>query len=119
MEKDLLKKPPRNPKERITDPPFFRKVGLISIVMVHLCYIITARSITKSAFTFSPFSNKWVLLGIVITFTVQLIIIYIPPYIGINPLKTAPIPLDWWLSILMIALSGFAVIEIEKWLAKR
>ena len=159
MEKDLLLKPPRNMGERITDSPFFKKVGLVSLVMaisgfamyyyrgipaidgdlvidpylltqaqtaafttvilVHICYLITARSITESAFTFSPFSNKWVLAGIVITVLVQLAIIYAPPYVGINPLKTAPLPLDWWGLMILAAVPGFFVIEIEKWLTKR
>jgi len=162
MEKDLLKKPPRDMDERITDPPFFKKVGLISIVvaisgfamyyyhgmpaidgtlntdieidhlltqaqtaafttviLVHICYVITARSITESAFTFSPFSNRWMLAGIVITILAQLAIVYAPPYIGFNPLKTAPLPLDWWGLMILVALPGFFVIEIEKWLTKR
>jgi magnesium-transporting ATPase (P-type) len=157
MEKDLLKKPPRNPDERITDHPFFRKVGLISIVMaiagfaiyyyygmpaidgelvvypdlltqaqtaafttvilVHLCYLMTARSITDSAFTFSPFSNRWLLAGIAITIVVQLAIVYHP--VGNAILGTAPLPLDWWGLMILLALPGFFVIEIEKWATKR
>jgi calcium-translocating P-type ATPase len=160
MEKDLLKKPPRDPDERITDPPFFKKVGLVSIVvaisgfaiyyyygmsaidgtlntdieidhlltqaqtaafttviLVHLFYVITARSITESAFTFSPFSNRWMLAGIAITVAVQLGIIYHP--IGNAILKTAPLPLDWWGLMILVALMGFIVIEIEKWVTKR
>jgi len=160
MEKDLLKKPPRNPDERITDPPFFKKVGLVSIVvaisgfaiyyyygmpaidgtlntdleinslltkaqtaafttviLVHICYVITARSITESAFTFSPFSNRWILTGIAITVAVQLAIVYHP--IGNAILGTAPLPLEWWGLMIMFALPGFFVIEIEKWLTKR
>ncbi|MEA1945357.1 MAG: cation-translocating P-type ATPase C-terminal domain-containing protein, partial [Euryarchaeota archaeon] len=160
MEKDLLKKPPRNPDERITDSPFFKKVGLVSILMaiagfvvyyyygigaidvvdptlreimirraqtaafttvvlLHLCYVITARSITESAFTFNPFSNRWLLAGIAITILTQLAIVYAPPYIGINPLRTAPLPLDWWWLMILFALPGFFVIEIEKYLTKR
>jgi magnesium-transporting ATPase (P-type) len=160
MEKDLLKKPPRNPDERITDPPFFRKVGLVSIVMaiagfaiyyhygmpiingnlvvgadltellrpaqtaafttvvlVHLCYLMTARSVTDSAFTFSPFSNRWLLAGIVITIVVQLAIVYHP--VGNAILGTKPLPLDWWGLMILLALPGFFVIEIEKWATKR
>ncbi len=161
MENDLLKKPPRNPDEQITDSPFFKKVGLISLVMaisgfaiyyyygmpvfdgalnmdideiddllrpaqtaafatvilVHLFYVITARSITESAFTFSPFSNRWMLAGIAITVVVQLAIIYHP--IGNAILGTVPLPLDWWGVIILVALPGFIVIEIEKWLTKR
>jgi len=157
MEKDLLKKPPRNPDERITDPPFFRKVGLVSIVMaisgfamyyhyglpaidgplvvnkelltqaqtaafttvvlVHLCYVVTARSITESAFTFSPFSNRWLLGGMALTIVTQLTIVYHP--IGNAILGTAPLPLEWWGLMILLALPGFVVIEVEKWLAKR
>ncbi|KAF5417232.1 MAG: Copper-exporting P-type ATPase B [Candidatus Methanogaster sp.] len=146
MDKDLLKKPPRNPDERITDPPFFGKVGLISIVMaiagfavyyyyglpaidvvdpsshnliiaraqtaafttvimVHICYLMTARSITDSAFTFSPFSNRWLLAGIAITVVVQLAIVYHP--IGHAILGTESLPLDWWGPMILLALPGF------------
>jgi calcium-translocating P-type ATPase len=159
MGRNLLEKTPRNPDERITDPPFFRKVGLVSLVMalsgfamyyhygtpaidgsivvypdllikaqtaafttvvlVHLFYVITARSITESAFTFSPFSNRWLLAGMALTLVTQLAIVYAPPYIGFNPLKTAPLPLDWWWLMILFALPGFVVIEVEKWLTKR
>ncbi len=161
MEKDLLKKSPRNSDERITDSPFFTKVGLISLVMaisgftiyyyygmpaidgtlnmdideiddllrqaqtaafatvilVHLFYVITARSITESAFTFSPFSNRWMLAGIATTVAVQLAVIYHP--IGNAILGTAPLPLDWWGLMILVALPGFFVIELEKWVTKR
>jgi magnesium-transporting ATPase (P-type) len=158
MEKDLLDKAPRDSDERITDPPFFKKVGLVSllvavsgfaiyyyygspalsgsvvnddllrqaqtaafttVIMVHICYLITARSITESAFTFSPISNKWVLLGIGVTMATQLIIVYVLPHTGFNLLKTAPIPLDWWWLMILFAIGGFVVIEIEKWVTKR
>ncbi|HUW67612.1 MAG TPA: HAD-IC family P-type ATPase [Candidatus Nanoarchaeia archaeon] len=159
MEKGLLKRSPRDPNEKITAPPFFKKVGLISIamaaagffiyfyygmpaiaggvvvhedlirqaqtaafttvIMVHLCYLITARSITESAFTFSPFSNRWLLAGIAITICLQLLLIYGPLYIEFNPLRTEPIPIDWWGIMFLAALPGFFIIEIEKFLTKR
>ncbi|MCD4845234.1 MAG: HAD-IC family P-type ATPase [Methanosarcinales archaeon] len=158
MEKDLLNKAPRDSDERITDPLFFKKVGLVSllvavsgfaiyyyygspalsgsvvyydllrqaqtaafttVIMVHICYLITARSITESAFTFSPISNKWVLLGIGVTMATQLIIVYVLPHTGFNLLKTAPIPLEWWWLMILFAIGGFVVIEIEKWVTKR
>ena len=155
-ERGLLDRPPRNPKERITDSPFFKKVGIVSLVMalagflifyvictgenelfdefvmrqaqtaafttvmlVHLCYLFTARSITESAFTFSPFSNKWVLIGAAITLGLQLTIIYAPLYIGINPLRTAPLSAECWLAMIVVALPMFFIIEFEKFLTKR
>jgi magnesium-transporting ATPase (P-type) len=157
-ERGLLDRPPRNPQERITDSPFLKKVGIVSLVMalagflmfyvictgtgedelfdefvlrraqtaaftavmlVHLCYLFTARSITESAFSFSPFSNKWVLIGAAITLGLQLTIIYAPPYIGINPLRTAPLSAECWLAMIVVALSMFFIIEVEKFLTKR
>jgi Ca2+-transporting ATPase len=153
-EKGLLLRPPRDPKERITDPPFLRKVGVVSLVMaltgflmfylatnswandsnvlmkaqtavfttvmlVHICYLFTARSITESAFSFSPVSNKWVLIGVAITLGLQFMIIYAPPFIGINPLSTAPLPVKYWLTMIAIALPIFFIIELEKYLTKR
>ncbi|MBN1455537.1 MAG: HAD-IC family P-type ATPase, partial [Methanomicrobia archaeon] len=153
-EKGLLLRPPRDPKERITDPPFLRKVGVVSIVMaltgffmyffainswvgdpevlmkaqtavfttvmlVHICYLFTARSISESAFSFSPFSNKWVLIGVAITLLLQFTVIYAPPVIGINPLGTAPLPVEYWLTMVAIALPIFFIIELEKYLTKR
>jgi len=158
-EKGLLDRPPRNPKERITDSPFFKKVGLVSLVMavagftmfyyfgepaisgsvadsdtllmrartaafttvmlVHICYIFTARSITESAFKFSPFSNKWVLIGAAITLALQLTIIYALPFIGVNPFRTAPLPAEWWIPMILVSLPIFFIIEFEKFLTKR
>ncbi len=153
-EKGLLDRPPRNPQERITDSPFFKKVGIVSLVMalagffmyylstvmcagdpdvlakaqtaafttvmlVHICYLFTARSITESAFTFSPFSNKWVLIGAALTLVLQLTIIYAPQFIGINPLRTAPLPAECWIAMISVSLPIFFIIEFEKFLTKR
>jgi Ca2+-transporting ATPase len=157
-EQGLLDRPPRDPEERITDSPFLKKVGIVSLVMavagfvmyylatlicssatqnpeftlaqaqtaaftavmlVHICYLFTARSITKSAFSFSPFSNKWVLIGAAVTLGLQLVIIYAPPLIGINPLRTAPLPVECWLVMGLIAFPIFIIIEFEKYLTKR
>ncbi len=88
-----------------------------TVVLVHLCYVVTARSITESAFTFNPFSNRWLLGGMVLTIVTQLTIVYHP--IGNAILGTAPLPREWWGLMILFALPGFFVVEIEKWLAKR
>jgi Ca2+-transporting ATPase len=153
-EKGLLDKQPRSPEERITDSPFLKKVGIVSLVMalaaflmyyfafgmyagdpeaqvkaqtaafttvmlVHIGYLFTARSITESAFTFSPLSNKWVLIGAALTLGLQFTIIYAPPVMGINPLRTAPLPAELWLTMLVISLPMFFIIEFEKFVTKR
>ncbi|MFC1919642.1 cation-translocating P-type ATPase [Chloroflexota bacterium] len=157
-EKGLLNRPPRNPREPVANQLFFRKVGLVSVLMagaafavfylygtpaisgsevdeirltqaqtaafltvmfVHIFYLLTARSLTTSAFRMSPFSNKWIIIGIAVTILLQLAIVYLPPYIGINPFRTAPIPANWWILIAAVALPGLFIVELEEFIVDR
>ena len=157
-EKGLLERPPRDPKEPIANTLFFRKVGLVSLVMaasgftvfyhygmpavsgpkvdtllltqaqtavlinimlVHVFYLLTARSLTLSVFKMNPFSNKFVLYGIGTTILVQLLLVYAPPYIGINPLRTAPFPVEWWGFIIMLAIPVIFITELEEFAVAR
>ena len=154
-EKGILKKPPRNPNEKLYNSLFLQKVGIISvisfvgtiglflafyktmaggvgdyltqaqtiafttIIMIQLFYLFAARSIEKSAFTFSPFSNKLLLLGVAITLGLQLIIIYSYPLFGFSPFQTVPFPIEWWIPIILVASLGFLIIELEKFLRRR
>ena len=94
-------------------------VAFTTLIMVQLVYLFTARSITESAFTFSPFSNKWVLVGAATTLGLQLIIVYSSPLFGISPFRTAPFPAEWWIPIILVSPLGFFAIELEKLLRRR
>ena len=161
-EKGLLDRPPRDPKERIANPLFFRKVGLVSLIMaiaafvvfyhygnpaivnsavdevrltqaqtaafmtvmmVHILYLLTARSLTKSVFSMSPFSNRWVIGGITVTVALHLILIYVLPQIGFNPFRVEPFPAQWWAFIILLAVPVVFLVELEEflveWLKKR
>ena len=154
-EKGILKKPPRDPNEKLYNPLFLQKVGIVSIIsfvatlglflvfyhtmmgssedymaqaqtiafttiiMVQLFYLFTARSIEKSAFTFSPFSNRMLLMGAAITIGLQLIIVYSYPLFGFSPFKTAPFPIEWWIPIILVSILGFFAIELEKLVRRR
>lgn len=94
-----------------------QSAAFISVVLVHVGFIVTARSITESAFTFNPFSNKWVLWGIAITIVTNLMIVYVP---FLNTLfRTAPFPVEWWGLIVFALLPGFLSVELEKFIKKR
>ncbi len=94
-----------------------QSAAFISVVLVHVGFIVTARSITESAFTFNPFSNKWVLWGIAITIITNLMIVYLP---FLNTLfRTAPFPVEWWGLIVFALLPGFLAVELEKFIKKR
>jgi magnesium-transporting ATPase (P-type) len=91
--------------------------ALISVVMVHVGFIFTARSTYNSAFTFSPFTNKWVLWGVGITLAINLAIVYLP---FLNSLfRTAPFPAEWWLLLIFALFPGFLIVEMEKLIRKR
>jgi calcium-translocating P-type ATPase len=87
-----------------------------TVILVHVFYLITARSIYDSAFSFSPFSNKWVILGITSILTSLLMVIYFEPLEII--FRTTAIPIEWWILIILFALPGFFLIEIEKLIVK-
>lgn len=86
--------------------------AFMSVVLVHLGYVMTARSIHKSGFTINPFSNKWLLGGIVFTIAANLLIVYLPALNSV--FKTAPFPASWWPFILIGLPAGFFVPELEK-----
>ena len=91
-----------------------QSAAFISVVLVHVGFIFTARSIFASAFTFNLFSNKWVLWGVVITIVTNLMIVYAPFLNGL--FRTAPFPTEWWPFIILALLPGFFVVELEKFL---
>jgi magnesium-transporting ATPase (P-type) len=84
----------------------------MSVKLLHLGFLVTARSVKDSAFTFNPFSNKWVLAGITITIVTQLIITYVPFAQAI--FRTAAFPIEWWPVIILTLLPCFLVTEVEK-----
>jgi P-type Ca2+ transporter type 2C len=152
-EKGLLEMPPRDPRIKLANRLFFIRVGLVSVVMagiafviywvfghysisnadivinqaqtaafmsvvlVHLGYVMTARSIHKSGFTINPWSNKWLLGGIAFTIVADLLIVYLPPLNSV--FKTVPFPALWWPVVMVGLPAGFFVPELEKLIRRK
>jgi magnesium-transporting ATPase (P-type) len=91
--------------------------AFMSVTLVHLGYVITARSTTKSAFTFSPFSNKWLLAGMAITIIADLLIVYLPSLN--NVFRTMAFPAHWWPWVIIGLPAGFLLPELEKFIRSR
>jgi len=83
-----------------------------AVLMVHFGFVMSARSVFDSAFTFSPFSNKWLLLGILISVLSRLIPTFVPT--AQTLFRTADFPLEWWWYIAPCLLPGFIAMEIDK-----
>jgi len=106
-----------NPSDTVLDQA--QTVAFTTIVMVQLAYLGTARWVTTSAFTRSPFSNRWLLVGAGATLGLQLLIVYSETLFGFSPFRTVPFPAEWWAYITLVAASSFLVIELEKLVRRR
>jgi P-type Ca2+ transporter type 2C len=87
-----------------------------AILLAHFGYVISARSIYSSAFTLNPFSNRWLLGGIMLSIGIRFIPTLVPEAAAL--FRTAPFPPEWWPLILLCFLPSFLAIETDKLLRK-
>ncbi|MDT0194040.1 HAD-IC family P-type ATPase [Arthrobacter sp. AB6] len=89
-----------------------RTAAVNLFVAVELFYLFSCRSLTRSVWRIGFFSNRWVILGVLVQAAGQLAITYLPL---MNELfHTAPITAEAWLRILGIALLASLVVAVEK-----
>jgi magnesium-transporting ATPase (P-type) len=87
-----------------------------AILLAHFGYVISARSIYASAFTFNPFSNRWLLAGIALSIAIRFIPTAVPSAAAL--FRTAEFPAEWWPVILLCFFPSFITIEADKALRK-
>jgi len=83
-----------------------------AILFAHFGYVVSARSIYRSAFCFNPFSNPWLLGGIALSLLIRLVPTLVPA--ASELFRTADFPAQWWPLILLCLFPSFLVIEIDK-----
>jgi calcium-translocating P-type ATPase len=83
-----------------------------TIMFAHVGYLVSARSIDKSVFTMNPFSNLWIVGGIVLGVITHAIATYIPALAGV--MKLSPFPNEWWPLVISSFFIPLVAIEIEK-----
>ncbi|PNI09718.1 carbonate dehydratase [Arthrobacter sp. AFG7.2] len=89
-----------------------RTAAVNLFVAVETFYLFSCRSLTRSVWRIGFFSNRWVILGVLVQATGQLAITYLPL---MNELfHTAPIGAETWLRILGIALLASLVVAADK-----
>jgi len=87
------------------------------IVVGELFYLFNCRSFSRSPFTLGFFSNRWLIVGVLIMLGLQMLFTYVP---AMNRFfHSAPIALGAWVRILLIGLLIFIIFEIEKWIRFR
>jgi hypothetical protein len=68
--------------------------------------------VEHSLFTFSPFTNPWLLGGIAISIAIRFVPTLIPEAASL--FRTAEFPPEWWPLVLLSFLPSLAVVEIDK-----
>lgn len=89
-----------------------RTAAVNVFVAVELFYLFSCRSLTRSVWRIGFFSNRWVILGVLVQAAGQLAITYSPLMNGL--FHTAPISVDTWLRILGIAVLASLVVAVDK-----
>jgi Ca2+-transporting ATPase len=94
-----------------------RTVAVNVVVMVQIFYLFNCRSLTQSMFHVGVFSNRWLGIGVLVMLLLQSGFTYLP---WMNQaLGSAPIGLDAWGRVLTVAVIGYVIVELEKWLRRR
>ena len=88
-----------------------------AVLFAHFGFVFSARAIHDSAFTFSPFANKWLWLGVLVSFMTRLLPTFFPAAAAL--FKTAEFPVSWWPYIIICLLPSFMGLEIDKFIRKK
>ena len=92
-----------------------RTVAFCTLVMAQLFYALSARSSDKTLWRLGPFSNRKLVLAILVSFGLQLFVVYVP---GINGVF-GNIALDPQAWLVILPLSALAMVLSEVWKAIR
>lgn len=81
-------------------------------VMVEVFYLFSCRSLTRSVWKLRPFSNRWLVVGVLIQAAGQAAITYLPSMNAV--FHTAPLSAEAWLRILGVALLASLAVALDK-----
>jgi len=145
-ERNVMQRPPRPPKESIFARGMWQHILWVGLLMggvtlltqawaIHIAsthwqsmvftvltlsqlgHVLAIRSERESLFGFGVFSNRLLIGALLLTFALQMAVLYVP---WLNPIfKTEPLSLYELAACLALSSVVFVGVEIEKWLARR
>ena len=83
------------------------------IIVIEFFNVINFRTLRTPVLKVGLFSNRWMLIAIAVTFSLQICAVY-TPFLQ-HALHTVPLSLQDWGTILMVAVPVFVLSEIVKW----
>jgi Ca2+-transporting ATPase len=145
-EKGIMQRPPRHPQESIFSHGMWQHILWVGLLMggasiftqawayntgsahwqsmvftvltlSQMGHALAVRSERRSLFSLGLGSNKALLYAVLLTFALQMAVLYVP---ALNPIfKTAPLSLGELLFCLVLSSVVFLAVEAEKWLLRR
>ena len=95
-----------------------QSIAMTQMVIFQFFHVANCRSLHRSVFSISPFSNRWLFFAVTAALIAHVAILYISPLQVL--FQTAPLSGQHWLIVSLIALSIIAVVELDKvWLRHR
>ncbi|WP_315973386.1 cation transporting ATPase C-terminal domain-containing protein [Paenarthrobacter sp. JL.01a] len=92
--------------------PEARTAALNLFVVFEIFYVFSCRSMVRPVWSIKPFSNYWLVAGVFLQVLGQAAVTYFP---GMNTLfHTAPLPLQSWLMVLLVAGLAWLVVALDK-----
>ncbi len=89
-----------------------RTAAVNLFVAVEAVYLLGCRSLTRSAWSLGPLSNRWLVAGVGVQALAQLAITYLPAMQTL--FGTSAIGPDAWLRIAVLAVGAAAVVAVDK-----
>ncbi|MGK7379589.1 cation-transporting P-type ATPase [Planococcus sp. 1R117A] len=148
LEAGAMERPPRKPDTKLLSPYYLFRIAFVSVVICggilfmlsevreenygaailhtmalqalvisQLLYLFNCRSEKGFALNRNFFSNKAAFLVSGILIAVQLAVTYVP-FMNVL-LGTAPLALEYWTWPLLIGVSVFVTVELEKWVVRK
>jgi len=144
-EREVMRRPPRQPQESLfshgmwqhmiwvgllmagltlfaqawayhTGSSHWQTMAFTVITLSQLGHVMAIRSEKESLFSMGIFSNKPLVIAVVVTFMLQMATIYVPAF---NPIfKTEPLSMNELVFCFVLSSVVFIAVEIEKWLIR-
>jgi cation-transporting ATPase F len=92
--------------------PEARTAAMNLFVAVELLYLFSCRSLVGPSWRAGLFSNRWLVAGVALQVLAQIAITYLPFMNGL--FQTAPIDLETWVRIALLATLAWAVVAVDK-----
>ncbi len=87
-------------------------VAATTMVLFQALHVGNARAVRRSVWQLSPFSNRFLLIGTVVSLAIHVAAIYLPPTQWL--LRFEPVDFSAWIRMVAVAFSVIVVVEADK-----